>query len=99
VIYFYIVLPKTLLGTAYIVNCTGVCHRQTNFIIFCIIVTFVSYLSSTDGDLRFWRKARIPIQDQSNCVTKIKKFYDEWRKLDKNKNRNTDTQKKNYEYV
>jgi hypothetical protein len=42
----------------------------------------------------FWRKARIPIQDRSNCVTKIKMLYNEWRKLDKNKNRNTDTQKK-----
>jgi adenylate/nucleoside-diphosphate kinase len=42
----------------------------------------------------FWRKARIPIQGRSNCVTKIKKLYDERRKLDKNKNRNTDTQKK-----
>lgn len=41
----------------------------------------------------FWIKARIPIQDRSNCVTKIKKLYDEWRKLDKNKNRSTDTQK------
>jgi len=42
----------------------------------------------------FWIKARIPIQDRSHCVTKIKKLYDEWRHLDKNKNRKTDTQKK-----
>lgn len=42
----------------------------------------------------FCIKALIPIQDRSNCVTKIKKLYDEWRKLDKNKNRSTKTQKK-----
>lgn len=41
----------------------------------------------------FWKKARIPIQDRSDCVKKIKKLYDEWAKLDKNKKRNTNTQK------
>jgi hypothetical protein len=39
----------------------------------------------------FWMKVRIPIQDRSNYITKIKKLYDEQRKSDK---KNTDTQKK-----
>jgi len=47
----------------------------------------------------FWIKARIPIQDRSNFVTKIKKLYDEWRQLDKNKNRKRLHKKKKYEGI
>jgi hypothetical protein len=42
----------------------------------------------------FWRKARIPTQYSSDCATKLKKLYEYWRSLDKNKSRKTDTQEK-----
>jgi hypothetical protein len=31
------------------------------------------------------KKARIPTHDNSDCIKKLKKLYEEWRKLDKNK--------------
>ncbi|CAI6353318.1 unnamed protein product [Macrosiphum euphorbiae] len=41
----------------------------------------------------FWKKARIPTHDNSDCIKKLKKLYEEWRKLDKNKTRTTELQK------
>jgi hypothetical protein len=41
----------------------------------------------------FWRKARITIHDNSDCIKKLKKLYEERRKLDKNKTRTTELQK------
>lgn len=46
-----------------------------------------------DECLIFWKKARIPTHDSSDCIKKLKKVYEDWRKLDKNKTRNTETQK------
>jgi len=46
-----------------------------------------------DECLIFWKKARFPMHDNLDCVKKLKKIYEEWRKLDKNKTRNTETQK------
>lgn len=50
-----------------------------------------------DECLVFWRKARIPTHDYADCVKKLKKLYDDWKKLDKNKYRKTDTQR-NHEH-
>lgn len=47
-----------------------------------------------DKCLIFWKKARIPTHDSSDCIKKLKKVYEDWRKLDKNKTRNTETQEK-----
>jgi hypothetical protein len=44
-----------------------------------------------DECMVFWRKARIPTQYSSDCATKLKKLYEYWRSLDKNKSRKIDT--------
>lgn len=46
-----------------------------------------------DECIIFWRKARIPTHDSSDCTKKLKKLYEDWRKLEKNKTRNTEIQK------
>jgi len=43
----------------------------------------------------FWKKARIPTQHRSNCITKVKALYDELRILEKSAKRNTPQQKEN----
>lgn len=45
-----------------------------------------------DECLLFWKKARIPTQHHCDIVRKIKKLYDSWRSLDKNKTRKSETQ-------
>jgi len=47
-----------------------------------------------DECMVFWRKPRIPTQYSSDYATKLKKLYENWRSLDKNKSRKTDTQAK-----
>lgn len=42
---------------------------------------------------KYWDKARIPIRDPQNCITKLEKVFEEWRLLKKNKGRQTETQK------
>jgi hypothetical protein len=42
----------------------------------------------------FWKKARISTHDFSYCVKKLKKLYDDWRKVEKNRTRETDIQNK-----
>lgn len=46
-----------------------------------------------DECLIFWKKARIPTKDKSDCVKKIKKLYETWRKLEKSCKRLSETQK------
>lgn len=46
-----------------------------------------------DECMIFWKKARIPTHDNSYCIKKLKKLYEEWRKLEKNKTRTTKIQK------
>jgi len=41
----------------------------------------------------FWYKARIPIQEKKNCLTKLEKIFETWRGLKKNKKRQTETQR------
>lgn len=48
-----------------------------------------------DEILLFWRKARIPTKYHCDIVRKIKKLYDNWRSLEKNKSRNFLTQQTN----
>lgn len=43
----------------------------------------------------FWKKARIPAQDERNSLPKVKKLYENWIKLKKNAARKTDTQRSN----
>lgn len=43
-----------------------------------------------DECLIFWKKARIPTQDPSNIIKKLKKLYDELRTLEKSKTRKSD---------
>ena len=45
-----------------------------------------------DECLLFWKKARIPTQYHCDIVRKIKKLYDSWRGLFKNRSRKTVTQ-------
>lgn len=45
-----------------------------------------------DECVLFWKKARIPTQYHCDIVRKIKKLYDSWRSLDKNKSRKSATQ-------
>ncbi|XP_050499022.1 uncharacterized protein LOC126879795 [Diabrotica virgifera virgifera] len=41
----------------------------------------------------FWKKARIPVQNRSNCILKLKSLYDNVRNLEKSKNRDTERQR------
>lgn len=43
-----------------------------------------------DECLIFWKKARIPTQDPSNIIKKLKKLYDDLRTLEKSKTRKSD---------
>lgn len=43
-----------------------------------------------DECLIFWKKARIPTQDPSNIMKKLKKLYEDLRTLEKSKNRKSD---------
>ncbi|XP_050524055.1 uncharacterized protein LOC126895832 [Daktulosphaira vitifoliae] len=47
-----------------------------------------------DEVLIFWQKARIPTREVRHCILKLEAIYDEWRSLQKNASRQTDTQKK-----
>lgn len=47
-----------------------------------------------DECLIFWKKARIPTHDRSYCIKKITNLYNEWRKLDRNKTRESETLRK-----
>lgn len=42
----------------------------------------------------FWQKARIPIRKDCHCILKIKDLYDEWRKIQRNASRRSESQKK-----
>ncbi|GBN67383.1 hypothetical protein AVEN_211017-1 [Araneus ventricosus] len=42
---------------------------------------------------KFWQKPRIPVQELRNCQPKLEKLFEQWRLFNKNKNRNTLTQK------
>jgi len=46
-----------------------------------------------DECLIFWKKARIPLKDVSDCVKKLKKLYETWRNLEKSKNRESEVHK------
>lgn len=46
-----------------------------------------------DECLIYWKKARLPTHDPSYCSKKLKKLYDFWRTLEKNKSRNSDLHK------
>ena len=46
-----------------------------------------------DEVLVFWKKARIPHQNRSNCITKLKKLYNDLRHLEKSKSRNNALQR------
>lgn len=35
----------------------------------------------------FWNKARISVQKKSDCIDKVEKLHEEWRKIQKNKDR------------
>lgn len=39
----------------------------------------------------FWEKAKIPTKHFKDCVVKLEKLYEEWRKLQKNANRSKST--------
>lgn len=43
--------------------------------------------------LLFWEKARIPTKPPQHCISKLEKLHDVWRKLHKNANRPSVTQK------
>ncbi|KAK9696216.1 hypothetical protein QE152_g32038 [Popillia japonica] len=43
-----------------------------------------------DESLIFWKKARIPTQDRSDCIKKCKKLYEALRNLEKHKSRKND---------
>jgi len=45
----------------------------------------VQYLLVVDECLIFWKKARIPTQDQYNTIKKLKKLYEDLRTLEKSK--------------
>lgn len=45
----------------------------------------------------FWDKARIPIQESQHCITKLEKLYSEWRLIQKNSNKRTESQIKKEE--
>jgi len=45
----------------------------------------------------FWQKARIPIKAEQHCISKLQKYYYEWRDLQKLQHRKTETQKKKNE--
>ena len=47
-----------------------------------------------DECLIYWKKARIPTQDRSDCIKKCKKLYENLRGLEKSKNRNNDSCRK-----
>lgn len=40
----------------------------------------------------FWEKARIPVQDIQHCISKLEKLYNEWRTVQKNTTKRTETQ-------
>lgn len=40
----------------------------------------------------FWQKARIPNREIRHCIPKLEAMYNEWRNLQKNSSRRTDTQ-------
>lgn len=44
-----------------------------------------SALLTIDECLTYWKKARIPKQDRDNCAKKLKKLYEEFQSLEKNK--------------
>lgn len=46
-----------------------------------------------DEALIFWKKARIPTQNRSNCITKVKKLYGDLRNLEKSKGRSSSAHK------
>ena len=46
-----------------------------------------------DVCLTYWKKTRFPTHDPSYCSKKLKKLYDSWRTLEKNKSRNSDLHK------
>lgn len=48
-----------------------------------------------DECLIFWKKARIPTQDRSDCIKKCKKLYETWRALEKHKKRESESCRKN----
>lgn len=48
----------------------------------------------------FWQKARIPIKAEQHCISKLQKYYYEWRDLQKLQHRKTETQqKKNEQFI
>lgn len=44
-----------------------------------------------DETLIFWKKARIPTQDRSDCIKKCKKLYETLRNLEKHKTRQSES--------
>lgn len=48
-----------------------------------------------DDILLFWKKARIPSKYHCDIVRILKKLYDNWHSLEKNKSRNSLTQQTN----
>lgn len=44
--------------------------------------------------LIFWKKARIPTTDRSDCIRKLKKLYEDLRNIEKSKNISSDLQRK-----
>lgn len=54
-----------------------------------------SAILTIDECLVFWKKARIPTQSVVNIIPKLKKLYENWKNLDKNKLRKSATQKNN----
>ncbi|GBM91114.1 hypothetical protein AVEN_226597-1 [Araneus ventricosus] len=56
--------------------------------------------TTTIEEIKFWQKARIPVQELINCQPKLEKLFEQWRLLKKNKTRSTLTQKsKEVEFV
>lgn len=44
--------------------------------------------------LIFWEKAKIPTKHEKDCITKLERLYEEWRKLQKNAARSASTTQK-----
>lgn len=50
-----------------------------------------SATTSVDEVFVFWTKARIPTKQKRNVIVKLEKLYDDWRKMQKYKDRKTES--------